>query len=584
MTNYTISLGNSVVGPGTAFEDLSTTVGNSLVVEADGSLISTGSSAVRLMSADWKIKIDGLVSGVGTGLELFNSDPTADSSVLINADGEVSGSTGIAAYHHTNIVNNGKITGSGTGVQLYGTSDQDMTIRNGGTITGATGISNLAWGGDLIISNSGAIIANAGGNAIYSLTMWDVKIKNTGNISGGIALSSGNDTLDNSGTITGYIDLGIGSGFDRVSNSGTISGDIQFGSGADVFRNSGTVTGRLMFWDGNDVIVNSGTLEQGLDMGFGIGIRGNKITNSGTIRGDLKGGYASDMVVNTGVITGTVLLGDGDDTFIGGISGETVNGDGGADTIRLGAGDDRYIATATWGDKQDIVNGGAGLDHYDASGAWSSVLINADSVAHDFAGYGKVDAGTAYGQSISGTIDAKIVDKISGFERLSGGSADDAIFGSATGNTIAGGAGRDVLMGLGGNDELRGDSEDDILVGGRGADTLFGGTGADSFRYLSIKDSGIGAAWRDVVEDFEAGIDNIDLTAIDADARTAGDQSFRWLGSGVAFDGNAGALRATTTAAGLIVEADVNGDRRADFSIYLDVSPATVLSAGDFKL
>ena len=75
--------------------------------------------------------------------------------------------------------------------------------------------------------------------------------------------------------------------------------------------------------------------------------------------------------------------------------------------------------------------------------------------------------------------------------------------------------------------------------------------------------------------DFNSGQgDKIDLSAIDADAGTAGDQAFTFIGSGV-FTGVAGQLHFDLN----FVEGDVNGDAVADFRI--GVAQPT-LAATDF--
>jgi hypothetical protein len=75
--------------------------------------------------------------------------------------------------------------------------------------------------------------------------------------------------------------------------------------------------------------------------------------------------------------------------------------------------------------------------------------------------------------------------------------------------------------------------------------------------------------------DFTKG-DKISLTGIDADGDASnGDSKFSWLGSG-AFTGVAGQLRVTQHpqfSAAWVVEADTDGDRIADLTIYL-VAPA----------
>ncbi len=141
------------------------------------------------------------------------------------------------------------------------------------------------------------------------------------------------------------------------------------------------------------------------------------------------------------------------------------------------------------------------------------------------------------------------------------------------------------MFGFGGNDTIDGGAGQDFIVGGAGKDILTGGANADRFWYFATTDSGVTAATRDVIKDFDASLDFIDLSQIDADTTLATDQDFSFIGTNVNWGGIAGELRAYWTATGQIIEGDVNGDSKADFSIeILDATHAITLDAGDFAL
>ena len=160
-------------------------------------------------------------------------------------------------------------------------------------------------------------------------------------------------------------------------------------------------------------------------------------------------------------------------------------------------------------------------------------------------------------------------------------------------NNVAGTGGNDILPGLGGNDTVNGfGGNDDLtggdlrdrLTGGPGADTLDGGTGKDLIRgdagqdmlrggggkdkfvFTDITDSVLG----DRIFDFNVGAgETIDLTAIDADTGTGGDQAFVIVGS---FSNTAG--EAVLSYNGDLNRTDLfldqNGDSEADFQLVIN--------------
>lgn len=159
---------------------------------------------------------------------------------------------------------------------------------------------------------------------------------------------------------------------------------------------------------------------------------------------------------------------------------------------------------------------------------------------------------------------------------------NDRILGTNGKNSYDGGAGNDQISGKGGNDILKGGTGNDKLYGGAGRDELHGGAGKDVFLFKSIKDSTVASSGRDTIKDFssKAG-DKIDLKAIDADTTAKGNQSFEFVGT-KSFSGDAGELRYVKKGGDTIVFADVNGDKKSDFSILIDAS--LTLKAGDFIL
>jgi serralysin len=139
-----------------------------------------------------------------------------------------------------------------------------------------------------------------------------------------------------------------------------------------------------------------------------------------------------------------------------------------------------------------------------------------------------------------------------------GNTQDNILTGNDAINTLTGGAGNDTLLAWAGND---------ILVGGAGKDILTGGTGADVFDFNLIAESGVGVAAYDVITDFLAGTDRIDLLTIDANVAVAGDQAFSFMGTS-AFTG-AGQLRYSFDGTNTLVQGNIDAALGVDFEILL---------------
>lgn len=392
---------------------------------------------------------------------------------------------------------------------------------------------------------------------------------------------------------------------DKFSNSGTITGDIVLGNGVNSFTNNGTLEGTVNGGVNADTFTNSKVMQHGVFLGDGADV----MKNSGTIVGSVEMGAGNDKVVNTGSLL-SVDLGDGDDEYTGGNFLDYVRDGNGLDKIKLGGNSDYYIATGSSGkDGADIIDGGAGIDLYYAGSSTTDLHINLDTIAHDIDAL--LNTGDQPGNEITAanTVTGVLstpdtgIDRVYGFEQAIGGNGHDRIWGSAAANTLVGGAGNDALIGLTGNDILYGGTGGDTLVGGKGSDELWGNapnvapenTG-DQFVFLSISDSGTTKATRDRIMDFEDGKDLINLSLIDANTTKAapGTQHFDYIndngGPGqtlqhAAFNKVAGELRSYWIATGHMIEGDVNGDGKADFSIELyDPDHSIVLTTADFIL
>ena len=257
--------------------------------------------------------------------------------------------------------------------------------------------------------------------------------------------------------------------------------------------------------------------------------------------GDHKDGIADDQDHDGNI----------NDTIRGGKGNDTEHGGAGDDHIRGGAGDDTLGGDAG----NDLLNGGVGNDTLDGG----------DGNDHLVGSTGN-DTLTGY----------------AGTDILQGGEGTDTIDGGAGADRVDGGLGADDLSGADGNDVIKGGAGDDILAGGAGRDVLVGGLGADTFVFADGDFASAVRKGADLVADFshEQG-DHIDLSAVDADVNTDGDQAFSFIGT-AAFSNTAGELRYELIKGHTFVAGDTNGDGTADFVIRLDHVPT--LDASDFVL
>ena len=127
------------------------------------------------------------------------------------------------------------------------------------------------------------------------------------------------------------------------------------------------------------------------------------------------------------------------------------------------------------------------------------------------------------------------------------------------------GSGSANAIGNGLDNVLVGNSRGNVIVGGAGRDLMTGGAGADRFDFDAVSESTLSAS--DRIADLAAE-DVIDLSTIDANSLVAGNQAFTLVS---AFTGAAGQLTLTYNARGgfTVLDADINGDRVADFRVLL---------------
>ncbi len=310
------------------------------------------------------------------------------------------------------------------------------------------------------------------------------------------------------------------------------------------------------------------------------GLEGNDYLDGKTGSDQLDGGTGNDTLVS-GLGSDYVVGGDGADTFI------FNEPDVFSDYMFMGIQPfSSSISDFSKGDQIVIDMPSFSLTFVDSaefSGVVGEYQFKDDSFSFDFDGDKNVDASISLRKSNSTPI--ILLKEISknhfAFDKSVqfGSYANDTLTGTNIDDKIFGNDGNDSLVGGAGNDSLNGNSDNDTLIGGLGKDTLTGGSGKDIFVFETAEKSG------DTITDFQIGSsyygyesnDKIDLSAIDANSKTKGDQAFSFVGS-ANFTKLAGELHFVNG----ILEGDTNGDAKADFSIQL--TGITALTAADFVL
>ena len=202
---------------------------------------------------------------------------------------------------------------------------------------------------------------------------------------------------------------------------------------------------------------------------------------------------------------------------------------------------------------------------------------SSNNVIHALGGDDSVFSGagndTVYGGTGKDSLNGE-----AGNDKLYGQDGIDSLFGGAGNDTEDGGSGNDTVLGGDGNDTLLGGTGDDKLVGGFGKDTLTGGGGKDKFAYQTLskfngKESGLTAATRDTITDFQHSIDKIDVGFILI-------PTFKFLGT-AALTG-LGQIHYKYAGTDTIVEVSTDTDAAAELAILLKGHIS--LSASDFVL
>ena len=318
--------------------------------------------------------------------------------------------------------------------------------------------------------------------------------------------TSGGDTLtasDAGDHLAGLLgdDTLIGGAGDDVLVGGAGADTLTGGAGADTF----------VYYPPNNGVLDSTAAAPDLITDFQTGIDkidvsavgattitlsasgGMTILDLTTARGvmeiDVKGAVALSDLITSVTLTGT----SGYDHLIGSGGGDTITGGGGGDTLTGGAGADTFVyaaASDSTASGYDIITDFQhGSDLLDLT----AVAPTAISLIHD------QDATYLFATTPGGSMEIAAVGDVEGTDLLTGAPVPLYEVADDKGDALVGGSANDTLVGGAGADSIE---------GGPGADILYGGAGADSFIFRAMDST---PQAYDIVEDFETGIDKIEL-------------------------------------------------------------------------
>ncbi len=412
----------------------------------------------------------------------------------------------------------------------------------------------------------------------------------------------GNDDINGGGgadTITG------GTGQDEIMIEGAGS-TVYGGEGADrlyvTYKTTGEPKGavtRLYCGDGND-IVGGGMASPDFDFPdvtlYAYGEGGNDILEVPTGYVDVTYSVGENVLVG-GPGDDAYRIHDARDTIVEqpGEGYDSVNAfasyglPANVEKLALFASWDDIAWTGIGNDRANVIVGGEVRNTIEGRGG-NDVLYGDGSSHHQE--LGETDADTIRGGAGNDLIyggtgrevdDWDAADELygdDGNDRIFAQFGDDEVYGGTGADELAGQAGNDLLVGGDGNDRLGGGTGNDRLYGGGGGDVLSGRSGADllygeggndRFVYETTADSTAGAAGRDTIIGFgnvgPATGDVIEIAAIDADAASAGNQAFAFIGAQAPT--KAGELGVSASGDDTLIRGEVDGKAGADFAILV---------------
>lgn len=314
------------------------------------------------------LRVDGLLYGA-TGVTSSGFTGDADYVVTIGSTGVVEGdSTGILmdGGDTADVTNHGEVTSAfASGVFL--STDEQSAFLNTGIVSGRRGVSLDVT--TFEVTNSGSVFGDEQGiRAFFS----SGSLTNSGHIEGALSgieftSSSSGSLVLNSGTISsGGVAVQMGDGNDTLSNTGTLIGRVELGDGSDVLDSRlGTINGSV-FLEGGDDIAILGSEDNFVDGRAGAdlirGGGGDDTIQGGSGDDELRGGAGDDDIIGE----------DSDDEVYGGHGDDSLRGNAGADRLFGGTGNDVLAG----GSGDDRLNGGRGDDVMTGNGGEDLFIFN----------------------------------------------------------------------------------------------------------------------------------------------------------------------------------------------------------------
>lgn len=421
-------------------------------------------------------------------------------NVVSNTTASVTLANGVDFGPHTFSIANGQI------LTTAGATTDDL---NSATFNGPGAIRHTTNGGatqgfqNIRVFTTGSSILALQGNDLPTNVQTGSGRENirTGGANDTIQAGSGADTIV-TGNGTNFVKAGAGA---DLITLGTGSDFVEGGGGNDTVNASAGGANYITDSTGSDQITGGAgndTILPGANADTIVGGGGNDSIGAGSGADRVTTTGGNDSIVGGGG-NDTIISGGGSDTIDGGEANDQITAGAGADSVAGGNGDDIFLIAGGDQVAGDSIDGGAGTDSVRFTGAGPvtavfdfdliSGVLNLQN-AGDNLGQNRVVTFNGISETTPQTVVANFNDSTTGTITFVNTAAS-----TTTTFNITGGGANDILFGSNGNDTITSGNGDDDLTGSLGADTLNGGAGADEFFYANTAELVSGGAFIDSV-------------------------------------------------------------------------------------